>query len=125
MSRFMGLESRYRCDKAGQRKHGICILTNGDLHYVTSLPYFIINKFKLIEDPVAYACMEDWYARRIAQEEEHAEQHGANHLLDLTPYCIYLHKISGGKYYEGCAEMISKHPFSIMLYNALRTGMFY
>ena len=106
MTRFMGWPERYECDKAGYRRRSICILTNGDLSHVTKQPDFFMNKFLLNDDPVAYACVEDWYARRHQRENELLDKSG--HLIDMTPYCKYLYKMSSGRVYQGCEAYINQ-----------------
>ena len=103
MTRFMGWTGVYKCDKAGYRRRGLCILTNGDLNHVTNLPHFFMNKFLLNDDPVAYACVEDWYARRHMRENQLTWK-GEKQVIDLTPYCQYLQRLSG-RVYHGCENL--------------------
>ena len=83
------------------------MMTNRDLDDVSRQPFFMVNKFQLIDDPVAYSCMEDWYARRHKREND-LIKNGANTVIDMTPYCQYLHMISCGKVYQGCEKLITK-----------------
>ena len=105
----MGWPSRYACDKGGYRRNSLCMFSNGDLSHLSKQPDFFVNKFQLKDDPIAYACMEDWYARRLERENELTAR-GEKTLIDPNPYCKYLFKMSGGQVYQGCES--SQHPSS-------------
>ena len=117
MSRFMGWPGVHDCH--GYRRHAICILSNGDLNHVTKQPYFFANKFQLIDDPVAYSCMEDWYARRH-QRENHLTKAHRNLVLDMTPYCEHLYKRSCGNIYKGCENFLREQNDQISLSTLFR-----
>ena len=106
MSRFMGWPYTYQCDKAGYRRHDLCMFTNGDLNFVTNRVEFLANKFQLIDDPVAYSCMEEWYLRRHQRENE-LTKNGTQLVIDMAPYCKHLHMMSSGKVYKGCETFLS------------------
>ena len=93
----MGWPSRYACDKGGYRRNSLCMFSNGDLSHLSKQPDFFVNKFQLKDDPIAYACMEDWYARRLERENELTAK-GVYFLINLTPYCTYLSRCRAAKF---------------------------
>ena len=48
----------------GYYRHGVCVFSIEDLPKFPDLNHFVVNKFLLEYDPVAYQCMEEWYFDR-------------------------------------------------------------
>lgn len=103
MSRFMGWWWVYNCDKGGYHRNQLCMYSNGDLPTVSKLPYFLLNKFQLKDDPIAYSCMEDFYSRRLRRESVLMTIGETSH-LDMTPYCQTLYNFKHDQVYKGCAN---------------------
>jgi hypothetical protein len=78
LSRFVGWDGDYNCK--GVYRHGLCIFSIEDLHNIILSPKFVVNKFLLSYDPIAYQCIEEWYERRV--------ENRANVALDY--YCKFI-----------------------------------
>jgi hypothetical protein len=83
LARFAGWGGEYECK--GKWRHSICLFSIEDLPKIFKLPHFILNKFSLGSDPIAYQCMEELY--------EYKQTH-LNRFFDLQFYCSFIRRHS-------------------------------
>lgn len=62
MARFAGWYEEYECK--GMWRNGVCVLSIYDLPEMLNRHNWIVNKFLLDYDPIAYQCMEELYRER-------------------------------------------------------------
>ena len=79
MTRFVGWRNSYEC-KSGKHRHHICVLSVDDLQDVVKQREFIVNKFMLEFDPIAYQCMEEFYEDRVRNQAK----------IDMNFYCGFM-----------------------------------
>jgi len=77
VARFSGWSGEYDCK--GKWRHSICLFSIEDLSKIYKLPHFILNKFSLSFEPIAYQCMEEIYFNRTMQQKK----------PDLNYYCEF------------------------------------
>jgi hypothetical protein len=88
VARFSGCGGEYDCK--GKWRHSICLFSIEDLPKIFKLPHFILNKFSLGFDPIAYQCMEKLYLTRAIHKKEpdlnyYCEFHANNFVQSLCP----------------------------------------
>ena len=57
---------------AGQFIRWICIVSAGDLPWVTASRHMFVNKIRMEMDMTAFRCLEQWYIDRIQEELENS-----------------------------------------------------
>jgi hypothetical protein len=72
-------------DCKGIWRRSICVFGIEDLPFITRKKHFIVNKFLLEYDPIAYQCMEEWFA-----EKKKKNSSLGTPLIDVSFYCKFI-----------------------------------